>query len=145
MGRMKKILAVISLCLAVSAMSGCVFAPLVPIAGTAYGGYEIWKGSKVIKYYAADSDTVYLAIQQSCKEMKLETRIPDPVSPKEYSLEILGNHPAMIQVLRTEKNVSKVVIEIGVRGDKQYAEFFFKTIDDHIARIARNDLKQQSP
>jgi len=87
-----------------------------------------------VKYYSSDLDTVYLAVKRSCEQMKLETKIHDPVPQKEYSLEIMGNHPALIKILLIEKNVTKVVIGIGFRGDKQYAEFFFKTIDDHISK-----------
>lgn len=140
---MKRIIVFISLCLAASIISGCVLLPLAPFAGTAYGGYETWRGNKQIKYYASDLDTVYLAVKQSCEQMKLETKIHDPVPQKEYSLDIIGNHPALITIIFVEKNVTKVVIGIGFSGDKQYAEFFFKAIDDHIPKIVTNELRQK--
>ncbi|MGV8057805.1 MAG: DUF3568 family protein [Smithellaceae bacterium] len=140
---MKRIIAVISLYIMASVISGCVLLPLAPFAGTAYGGFETWRGNKAIKYYASDLDTVYLAVKQSCEQMKLETKIHDPVPQKEYSLDILGNHPALIKILLVEKNVTKVVIGIGFSGDKQYAEFFFKAIDDHVSKIVTNELKQE--
>lgn len=85
---MRRIIVVISLCLAASAMSACAFFAFVPVVGTAYGGYETWRGSKAVKYYSSDLHTVYLAVKRSCEQMKLETRIHDPVPQKEYSLEM---------------------------------------------------------
>lgn len=140
---MTRIIVAVYLCLAASLISGCVLLPVAPFAGAAYGGYEIWQNSKKVKYYAFDLDTVYLAVKQSCEQMNLETKIHAPIPHKEYSLDIIGNHPALITILFVEKKVTKVVISLGFRGDKQYADFFLKTIDDHIPKIVTNEVKQQ--
>jgi hypothetical protein len=45
-----------------------------------------------------------------------------------------GNMPMVINILPVEKNVTKVVLTIAQFGDKQYAEFFYKTIEDNIPK-----------
>ncbi|HUH65274.1 MAG TPA: DUF3568 family protein [Syntrophales bacterium] len=92
--------------------------------GASYEGYAVWEGAQSTKYYASDLQTVYHAVRLSCDQMKLDTTILSASAESGYTLETKGNKPLKITVLPVEKNITKVIIDIGTLGDKQYAELF---------------------
>ena len=129
--------------LAVSLLSGCAAAPLIPVVGEAqvipvvgvsYEGYVVWKGRESSKYYTNDSKTVCQAVEQSCDQLKLETVIQNPASDKGCSLETKGKYPMEINVSSVNENLTKVVIIIQLFGDKEYAELLYRTIDANIPK-----------
>ncbi|MDQ5986958.1 MAG: hypothetical protein CSYNP_02694 [Syntrophus sp. SKADARSKE-3] len=135
----RKISLLIILLFAAHLSSGCAVAPLIPFipfAGAAYEGYVVWKGREATRYYGNDLDTIYLAVKKTTEQLKLETRIQDLSSNKGYHVETGGNMPMVIDILPVEQNVTKVVLTIARFGDKQYAEFFYKTIEDNIPKKA---------
>ena len=129
---MKKIIIVISLFISTSLVSGCFIVPIIPFMGTAYEGYTIWRGDEAIKYYTHDFDTICRAVNRACEQMKLKTTVKSTASEKQYSLEIEGNNPMHVNVLPVENNVTKITVRTKTFGDKQYAEFFLKAVDDNI-------------
>ncbi|MDD5168518.1 MAG: DUF3568 family protein [Syntrophales bacterium] len=135
-----------ALFLVTALVSGCMalpFLPFIPMMGSAYSGYVIWKGGKATKYYAFDLETTYRAVMQASDQLKLEAT--STKSAQGYSLETKGNVPMHIDILRLEeKNVTSVVVNISTFGDKHYVELFYKLVDDNLPKKAAVD-KERAP
>ena len=121
-------------------LSGCAALPLLsflPVMGSAYEGYVIWKSGEATKYYAFDLNTTYRAVMQASVHMKLEATLIKSAPQEGYSLETKGNIPPMhIDVLPLKKGVTKVVISIPAFGDKHYVELFYSLVDDNLPKKA---------
>lgn len=119
--------------------SGCAVAPLLPVVGAAYQGYSVWKGGEVTNYYAYDLETTFTAVKQTIAQIKLETSAPAQPE-KGYAVETKGNNPMQITVTPSEKNLTKVSIRFSViSGDKQFAEFFFKNVENNLTKKTTPD------
>jgi hypothetical protein len=144
--RLQKMIAIIFLSLAAGHLSGCALIPLAPfagsVAGSAYGGYTVWKESEVTRYFASDLDTAFRAVKLSSEQMKLEPMVLSATPGKEYALYTEGNYPMKITLLPVEKHVTKVVVSIGIAGDKQYVDFFFKSIETNLSKLASSSVKK---
>jgi len=108
----------------------------IPYIGASYEGYTVWKGAEATKYYSADLQTVHDAVKRSCDQMKLGTTTLSASAEYGYTLETKGNKPLRVSVLPVEKNITKVVVDIGVLGDKEYAELFYRTIEENLPKNA---------
>ena len=65
----------LALFLVAAFLSGCAavpFLPFLPVMGSAYDGYVVWKSGKAIKYYPFDLDMTYRAVMQTCDQLKIE-------------------------------------------------------------------------
>ena len=129
-------------------LSGCAivpFLPFLPVMGSVYDGYVVWKSGKATKYYAIDIDTTYRSVMQAADQMKLEITLIKSVTQEGYSLEIERNIPMHIDILPLEKNVSvtRVIVSISMFGDKQYVELFYKLIDDNLPK--REAVSKEKP
>jgi hypothetical protein len=128
-----------ALFLVTALLSGCAaipFLPFLPIMGTAYEGYVVWKSGEATKYYAFDLDTTYRAVMQASDQMKLEATLIKSAPKEGYSLETKGNVPMHIDILPLEKSVTSVVISIPTFGDKHYVELFYGLVDDNLPEKA---------
>lgn len=133
--------------LAVMLSSGCAAVPLLtllPIAGAAYEGYVVWKGREATKYYGHDLATVYQSVKKASEELKLESTTRQLASNSGYHIDTKGSMPMQIDILVVEKSVTKVVITISQFGDKQYAEFFYKTVEEYMPKKAATTKRQES-
>jgi len=139
----RKVLCIVALMIAISFFSGCAVAPLIPLIGGAYQGYTVWKGSEATKYFSHDLETTYQAVKQSAKQMKLGISTLSPPG-KGYALETAGENHLQIDVVPVEKNVTKVMIRVSLLGDKQFTEFFYKTVEDNLAKKAL-PVKDKTP
>ena len=131
----------LALFLVTALLSGCAvvpFLPFLPVLGTAYDGYVVWKSGKATKYYAFDLDTTYRAVMRASDQLKIKSTLIKSAPKEGYSLEIKENVPMHIDILQLEKNVSvtTVVISISIFGDKQYVELFYKLVDDNLTKKA---------
>ncbi len=129
----------LALLLVTALLSGCAVIPLlpfVPVMGSVYEGYVVWKSGKATKYYALDLDTTYRAVMQASDQLKIEATLLKSAPKEGYSLEIKGNAPMHIDILPLEKNVSvtAVVIRTPIFGDKQYVQLFYKLVDDNLPK-----------
>jgi hypothetical protein len=140
---MKKIIHAILLLFLAGTLQACALAAVAPLIGTAYMGYTTWKGNKAVKYYSEDLETVNEAVTRTYTQMKLKVDIKDSVPKKKYSLETKGNYPMSIDSEAVEANVTKITIDIGFTGDKQFGDFFYKTIDENIARKKAETAKKE--
>jgi len=140
---MKRLVYAILLLFLAGNIQACALAAVAPLIGTAYMGYTTWKGTKAVKYYSEDLETVNEAVTRTYKQMKLKVDIKDAVPKKKYALETKGNYPMTIDSETVEANVTKVTIDIGFTGDKQFGEFFYKTIDENIARKKAETAKKE--
>ena len=144
--QLQKMIAIIFLSLAAGHLSGCALIPLAPfagsVAGSAYGGYTVWKESAVTKYYASDLDTAFRAVKLSSEQMKLQPMVLSATPVKEYVLYTEGNYPMKITLLPIEKHVTKVIVNIGIAGDKQYVEFLFQSVETNISKLASSSVKK---
>jgi hypothetical protein len=128
-----------ALFLVTALLSGCIavpFLPLIPIMGSAYEGYVIWKGGEATKYYAYDIDTTYRAVTQTAGQLKIEATLTKPAPKEGYSVETKGHEPMHIDILPREKNITAVIIKISRFGDKHYVELFYSVVDDYLPRKA---------
>ena len=120
-------------------LSGCA-APaclsFLPITGSAYEGYVVWKSGEATKYYAFDLDTTYRAVMRTADRLKLETTVIKSASKERYSLEIKGNNPMSIDISPLDTNVTTVAISIPAFGDKHYVELFYRIVDDNLPKKA---------
>jgi hypothetical protein len=120
-------------------LSGCA-APaclsFLPITGSAYQGYVVWKSGEATKYYAFDLDTTYRAVMRTADQLKLETTVIRSAPKERYSLETKGNVPMHIDILPLERSVTTVVISIPAFGDTHYVELFYRLIDDNLPQKA---------
>jgi hypothetical protein len=136
---MKRVVLVVTLFLASSLLPGCAIVPFIPIVGSAHQGYVGWKGQEATKYYFCDLKTTYQIVKRTTRQLELETKM-QPL-PKEkgkgYAMETKGNNPMEINVVPAGKRVTKVIIRVAFFGDKQFAELFYKTLDDNMPRRAR--------
>jgi len=131
----------LALFLVTALLSGCAvvpFLPFLPVMGTAYDGYVVWKSGTATKYYASDLDTTYRAVMRASDQLKIKSTLIKSAPKEGYSLEIKENVPMHIDILPLEKNVSvtTVVISISIFGDKQYVELFYKLVDDNLTKKA---------
>jgi len=131
----------LALFLVTTLLSGCAvvpFLPFLPVMGTAYDGYVVWKSGKATKYYAFDLDTTYRAVMRASDQLKIKSTLIKSAPKEGYFLEIKENVPMHIDILPLEKNVSvtTVVISISIFGDKQYVELFYKLVDDNLTKKA---------
>src|SRR5664280_3100291 len=97
----------LALFLVTALLSGCAvvpFLPFLPVMGTAYDGYVVWKSGKATKYYAFDLDTTYRAVMRASDHLKLETTLVKSLPMEEYSLKTKGNVPMHINILPLKKN-----------------------------------------
>ena len=129
----------VALFLVTALLSGCAVIPLlpfVPVMGSVYEGYVVWKSGRAIKYYALDLDTTYRAVMRASDQLKIEATLLKSAPKEGYSLEIKGNAPMHIDILPLEKNVSvtTVVIRTPIFGDKQYVQLFYKLVDDNLPK-----------
>ena len=129
----------LALFLVTALLSGCAVLPLLPflpVLGSVYEGYVVWKAGKATKYYAFDLDTTYQAVMRASDQLKIEATLIKSAPKEGYSLEIKENVPMHIDILPLEKNVSvtTVVIRIPIFGDKQYVELFYKLVDDNLPK-----------
>jgi hypothetical protein len=131
---MTKRVVVVFLRLASNLLPGCSVLGLIPFVGGSYQGYTVWKGRESSKYYTYEVKTICQVVRQSCEQLKLEAVIQNPALLYGCALETKGKYPMEINVSYVEKNLTKVVITIALFGDKQYAELFYKTIDDNIPK-----------
>lgn len=134
-----RIFPLLALLLVTALLSGCAVIPLlpfVPVMGSVYEGYVVWKSGKATKYYALDLDTTYRAVMQASDQLKIEATLLKSAPKEGYSLEIKGNAPMHIDILPLEKNVSvtAVVIRTPIFGDKQYVQLFYKLVDDNLPK-----------
>jgi len=128
-----------ALFLVTTLLSGCAALPFfsfLPIMGSGYEGYVIWKSGEATKYYAFDLDTTYRAVTRASHQLKLEATLIKSAPKEGYSLETKGNVPMHIDILPLEKSVTTVVISIPTFGDKHYVELFYRTVDDNLPRKA---------
>ena len=131
----------LALFLVTALLSGCAvipFLPFIPVMGSAYDGYIVWRSGKATKYYASDLDTAYRAVMRASDQMKLETTLIKSAPQEGYSLEIKGNIPMHIDILPLEKNTSitTVVVSISIFGDKQYVALFYSLVDENLPKKA---------
>ena len=120
-------------------LSGCATLPclsFLPLTGSAYEGYVVWKSGEATKYYAFDLDTTYRAVMRASDQLKLEATVIKSAPKERYSLETKGNVPMHIDILPLEKSVTTVVISIPTVGDKHYVELFYRLIDDNLPKKA---------
>jgi hypothetical protein len=118
-------------------ISGCAALPclsLLPITGSAYEGYVVWKSGEATTYYAFDLDTTYRAVMRASDQLKLEAKLIKSGPKEGYSLETKGNVPMHIDILPIEKSVTTVVISIPTFGDKHYVELFYRLVDDNLPK-----------
>ncbi len=128
-----RIAPVLFLLLFASQTTGCTVLPFIPpVIEASYHGFTKWKGDEAIKYYAYDLYTVSQAVLKTCDQLKLEKKIYVQEPEEGLSLELKGNNPMKIKVLPVESSVTRIVIS-SVK-DKQYAEFFLKTVDDNLPK-----------
>jgi hypothetical protein len=129
----------LALFLVTALLSGCAaipFLPFLPMMGSAYEGYVVWKSGEATKYYAFDLDTTYRAVMQASDQLKLEATVIKSAPQEGYSLETKGNVPMHIDILPFEKSVTTVVIRIPTFGDKHYVELFYRLVDDNLPKKA---------
>ena len=134
-----------ALFLVAALLSGCAavpFLPFLPVMGSAYDGYVVWKSGKAIKYYPFDLDMTYRAVMQASDQLKIEATLIKSAPRKGYSLETKGTPmPMHIDILPLKKSeaVTTVVISISISGDKQYVELFYRLVDDNLYKKAAVD------
>jgi hypothetical protein len=121
----------------IALLAGCAVIPLIPflpVVGTAYEGYVVWKSGKATKYYPFNLDTTHRAVMQAADRLKLEATVTESAPNEGYSIETKGKVPMHIDVLPLENSVdvTKVVIKISLFGDKQYVELFYRLVDDNL-------------
>jgi hypothetical protein len=145
----KRILPRFVLFLVAVLLSGCAvvpFLPFIPVMGSAYDGYVVWKSGKATKYYPFDLDMTYRAVMRTCDQLKIEATLIKSVPKEEYSLETKGTvpMPMHIDILPLEKSagVTKVVIRISMFGDKQYVGLFYRLVDDNLYNKAAVDKEK---
>ena len=120
-------------------LSGCAALPclsFLPLTGSAYEGYVVWKSGEATKYYVFNLDTTYRAVMRASDQMKLEATLMKKEEAAGYSLETKGHVPMSIDILQREKNVTAVVIRISTFGDKHYVELFYRLVDDNLPKKA---------
>ncbi len=116
--------------------TGCGITELGMVGGAASAaiqGYIMWKQGEATKYYFADEDVLYRAVEKSAKDLELPV-VKDGTNKKGkgYHVTVGQKDKFKIEVVQVEKNISKVSIRINVMGNKSYAELFYKTIDDNL-------------
>lgn len=129
----------LALFLVTALLSGCAALPclsFLPIMGTTYDGYVVWKSGEATKYYAFDLDTTYRAVMRASDQLKLEATLIKSAPKEGYSLETKGNVPMHVDILPLEKSVTTVVIRIPTFGDKHYVELFYRLVDDNLPKKA---------
>ena len=134
-----RIFPLLSLFLVTALLSGCAAFPclsFLPLTGSAYEGYVVWKSGEATKYYAFDLDTTYRAVMRASDQLKLEATVIKSAPKEGYSLETKGNVPMHIDILPLEKSVTTVVISIPTFGDKHYVELFYRLVDDNLPKKA---------
>ena len=125
--------------LVIALLSGCAVLPLfsfLPMVGSAYEGYVVWKSGEATKYYAFNLDITHRAVMRASDELKLESTVIKSAPKEGYSLETKGNYPMHIDILPLEKSVTTVVISIPTFGDKHYVELFYSLVDDNLPKKA---------
>jgi hypothetical protein len=139
----------LALFLVAALLSGCAvvpFLPFLPVMGSAYDGYVVWKSGKAIKYYPFDLDMTYRAVMQACDQLKIEATLIKAAPKKGYFLKTKGTVPVPmhIDILPLEKSVAvtTVVISISMFGDKQYVELFYRLVDDNLYKKAAVDKER---
>ena len=134
-----RIFPLLALFLVTALLSGCAALPFLsflPMMGSAYEGYVVWKSGEATKYYAFDLDTTYRAVMRASDQLKLEATLIKSAPKEGYSLETKGNVPMHIDILPLEKSVTTVVISIPTFGDKHYVELFYRLVDDNLPKKA---------
>lgn len=140
-----RIFSSLALFLVAAFLSGCAvvpFLPFLPVMGSAYDGYVVWKSGKAIKYYPFDLDMTYHAVMQASDQLKIEATLIKSAPMEGYSLETKGTPmPMHIDILPLKKSmaVTTVAIRISVSGDKQYVELFYRLVDDNLYKKAAVD------
>jgi len=139
----------LALFLVAALLSGCAvvpFLPFLPVMGSAYDGYVVWKSGKATKYYTFDLDMTYRAVMQACDQLKIESTLIKSAPKKGYFLKTKGTVPVPmhIDILPLEKSVAvtTVVIRISMFGDKQYVELFYRLVDDNLYKKAAVDKEK---
>ena len=139
----------LALFLVVALLSGCAvvpFLPFLPVMGSAYDGYVVWKSGKATKYFPFDLDMTYRAVMQACDQLKIESTLIKSAPKKGYFLKTKGTVPVPmhIDILPLEKSVAvtTVVISISMFGDKQYVELFYRLVDDNLYKKAAVDKEK---
>ncbi|MCK9392854.1 MAG: hypothetical protein M0Q01_14955 [Syntrophales bacterium] len=123
-----------TLSLLVCLLSGCAAVlPILPVMGTAYTGYVLWKSSEATKYYAVDLDTTYRAVMIASEQLQVKASVIKAMPGEGYSLTIKGPVAMSIDTSPLEKKrITKVVINTSAFGDKNYVEFFCKLVDENL-------------
>ena len=118
-------------------LPGCAALPLfsfLPIMGTAYEGYAIWRSGEATKHYAVATDMTYRAVMRASDQLKLDAALLTEEPQGEYLLEVKGSNPMMIHVFSREKGITTVAVTIPVFGDKQFVDLFYRLVDDNLRR-----------
>src|SRR5512140_1025717 len=92
----------LALFIMIALLAGCAVIPLIPflpVVGTAYEGYVVWKSGKATKYYPFNLDTTHRAVMQAADRLKLEATVNKSASNEGYSIETKGKVPMHIDVL----------------------------------------------
>jgi hypothetical protein len=98
-------------------LSGCAivpFLPFLPVMGSAYDGYVVWKSGKATKYYPFDLDMTCRAVMRAADQLKIEAMLIKSASKEGYSLETKGTIPVpmRIDILPLEKSIGSLCSEI---------------------------------
>ena len=136
----------LALFLVAALLSGCVvlpYLPFLPVVGSAYDGYVVWKSGKATKYYPFDLDMTYRAVMRASDQLKIEATLIKSAPKQGYSLETKGIVPVTMHIdilpLKKSESVTTVVIRISIFGDKQYVELFYRLVDDNLYKKSAVD------
>lgn len=115
-------------------IAGCSLAGIGIVggaAGAAIQGYIMWKQGEATKYYFADEQVLYRAVEKSAKDLELPIK-KNELDKEGYHISVGEKDKFKIKIEKAEKNISKVCIRINFMGDKPYAELFYKQIDENL-------------
>ena len=105
------------------------------IIGPAINFFLVWKDGEAHKCYRHNSDTVYRAAKRSLREMNIPIIEDDNNDDLDYYFIAGENNRFKISVDHIEPQISRLSVRIDFMGDKQYAELFYKKVDEELSTI----------
>lgn len=97
-------------------------------------GVVMWQEGEAHKYYEYNADTIFRASKRALEKMNLEVKEAEQ-DGTDYSMIGGNNNKFSIKISQIEPEITKLSLRINFMGDKNYAELFYKHVDEEVYTI----------
>lgn len=103
--------------------------------GPVVNGIIFWKQGEANKYYNQKPDVVFRASLHALNRMNLKVVKDSNFDKSNFEIIAGNNNRFKIYIKEVDNKITSLKVRINFFGDKQYAELFYKYVDEQIEII----------